>query len=704
MIRAEEIVRALGGRWNQDRGMCRCPAHEDHNPSLSMTQHNGRVLVHCHAGCPQDAVLDALAAQGLDIRCFDEVNSGDPIGDYRHPELGKASHTWPYVDATGKLIGYMARFETEDGKQFRPLVLIDGRWRAQGLPEPRPLFNLPAILERQDALVLVCEGEKAAEAASKRFPQFVATTSMHGAKSPRKTDWSPLKDRSVTVWPDHDKAGVDFAKKVAKLAQDAGAASVRVVKLPDVLPEGWDLADDPPTALDLYKLLADAPECEASDADSPDEFDQTVIRLAALLPHEYDRCREKEAKRLDVRLKTLDDAVEAARKEPKGNDGLQGRAIEWPEMEPWPKPVDGVALLTDLSSLIGCYVSMPVHVADAVALWSVATWLHEHLDVSTFLNVTSATKRCGKSLLFEVIAELVYRPLPLSGGVSPAALFRTIEKCSPTLLLDEADTYFANDLELRGVVNGSQRRKLAFVPRCVGEDHEPRCFTTWCPKAMSGIGNLPDTVIDRCVTVRLERRPPGLVLPHWSERDKAVIEQLRRRIARWVDEETATILKECRRINFPDGLHDRARDAWRILLAIGAVAGGEWAGPEGRARRVCEHVNANVDGETGDREKLLADLCEVFRNSGDPDVLATKEILEALHAMEGRPWSEWKHDKPLSPRGLATLLKPFTVRPTTFRQPHSGTQKGYRREQLEPVWRAYLQERGSPSGTPEQSN
>ena len=341
MIRAEEIVRALGGRWNQNCGMCRCPAHEDHNPSLSVKQHNGRVLVHCHAGCPQDAVLDALAAQGLDIRYFDEVNSGDPIGDYHHPKLGKASHTWPYVDATGKLIGYMARFETKDGKQFRPLVLVDGRWRAQGLPEPRPLFNLPTILERQDALVLVCEGEKAAEAVSKRFPHFVATTSMHGAKSPRKTDWSPLKDRSVTVWPDHDKAGSGFAQKVAKLTQDASAASVRIVKLPDVLPEGWDLADDPPAGLDLDKLLAAAPECVTSGADNPDE--QSVTRLAALSPLEYDRCRQEEADRLGVRVGTLDDVVKARQEGPKDNDGLQGKAIEWPETEPWPEPVDGAA-------------------------------------------------------------------------------------------------------------------------------------------------------------------------------------------------------------------------------------------------------------------------------------------------------------------------------------------------------------------------
>ena len=670
--------------------MCRCPAHEDSNPSLSVEQHNGRVLVHCHAGCPQDAVLDALAAQGLDIRRSNDVNSDGHISDYRHPKLGKSSYVWPYYDAAGKLIGYVARFETGDGKQFRPLVLIDGRWRAQGLPEPRPLFNLPAILERQDALVLVCEGEKATEAASKRFPHLVATTSMHGAQSPHKTDWSPLKDRRVTVWPDHDKAGADFAKRVAKLAQDAGAAPVRIVKLPVSLPEGWDLADDPPSGLDFDKLLADAPECETSDADSPDEFKQAVMRLAALLPHQYDRCRKEEADRLGIRMKTLDDAVEAARKEPKGNDGLQGRAIVWPERERWTEPVDGAALLTDLSFLIGRYVSMPAHVADAVALWSIATWLHEHLEVSTFLNVTSATKRCGKSLLFEVITELVYRPMSLSGSISPAALFRIVEKHSPTLLLDEADTYFSEATELRGVVNGSQRRNLAYALRCVGEDHEARRFTTWCPKALSGIGNLPDTVIDRCVTVHLKRRSPGLVLPNWSERDKVAIEQLQRRIARWIDDETATILKENRRVNFPDGLHDRARDAWRILLSIGSVAGGEWAGPKGRAWRACQHISADAEEETGAREKLLADLWKVFREAGDPEALPTQQILKDLAAMEGRPWSECRQGKALSSRGLASLLKPFKVAPKNIKLPDQRVVKGYYRTHLQPVWDAYL--------------
>ena len=61
-MNARMIVHALGGR----NGMARCPAHKDRIPSLHITDgHDGRILVHCHAGCRQRDVIDALKARGL---------------------------------------------------------------------------------------------------------------------------------------------------------------------------------------------------------------------------------------------------------------------------------------------------------------------------------------------------------------------------------------------------------------------------------------------------------------------------------------------------------------------------------------------------------------------------------------------------------------------------------------------------------------
>ena len=119
MPRAEEIVRALKGQWRGNGGVCRCPAHDDRNPSLCVTEQDGRVLAHCHARCRQEAVLGALARAGFDIR--QSSSGGADVHNYRHPELDKPSRTWPYHDAKGRIVAYVARFETQSGKEFRPL-------------------------------------------------------------------------------------------------------------------------------------------------------------------------------------------------------------------------------------------------------------------------------------------------------------------------------------------------------------------------------------------------------------------------------------------------------------------------------------------------------------------------------------------------------------------------------------------------------
>ena len=387
-------------------------------------------------------------------------------------------------------------------------------------------------------------------------------------------------------------------------------------------------------------------------------------------------------------------------------DGRQGRPVEWNDPDPWPEPVDGAALLREIADFITRYVSLPAELADTATLWVPVTWIHDSLDISPFLNLTSATKRCGKSLLLEVLGEFAYRALAVGGRVTSAPLFRLIEAHAPTLLLDEADTYLRDDDELRGVVNGSQRRSSAYVFRCVGDDHEPRRFGTWCPKAIAGIGGLPETVLDRSIVLRLERRPPNVELASWRDRDKGAVETLCRKLARWIGDNKASIVAGLSAVEFPSTLHDRARDAWEAPLAIGNAAGGEWAGRGGRAWRACEGVVASPAGdETGAGETLLADLRDIFEAAGRPAALASKAILDNLNAMEGRPWAEWARGKPLSAHGLSKLLKPFNVQPRQVRLQDGGNLKGYRLADLEPLFTAYLTDRTiTPGADPKHRN
>ena len=431
-------------------------------------------------------------------------------------------------------------------------------------------------------------------------------------------------------------------------------------------------------------------EATATDPGAPFEPDALarLREVRAADPAAWARFRE--AMKGAVPLAELDRITAPAGGE---GDGKQGRPVEWDDPEPCADEVDGAELISGISAFIRRHVWIDEPSADALALWVPMTWIHDRLDISTFVNLTSATKRCGKSLLLELLGELVYRRMVLSGPTTEAVLFRMVEAHAPTLMLDEADTYLPDAEGLRGVVNGSQRRALAYIARCVGEDNEVRRFATFCPKLIAGIGGIPDTVRDRSLVVRLERKPASERVPPWRERDCVAVNAMRAQIARWTGDHAARIVATLPAVTFPNALHDRARDAWESLLAIANVAGGGWPG---RAWKSCGHFAAAGEGdEGGAREMLLADLYAIFEAADMPAVLSSTTIVERLHDMEGRPWKEWRRGKPITAHALARLLKPFEIAPRQDRKAGNGANlRGYQRADLEGVWEAYFPHRG----------
>ena len=214
----------------------------------------------------------AFASAGLS---FGGGLAAPSIDTYQDFEMGKPSRVWPYLFANGELACYIARWDLMAGrKAIRPLKLENQQWRQKGIPSPRTLYNLPGLLERPDAPVLVVEGEKTSDAAGELFPSHVATTSMYGAKSPHQSDWTPLEGREVVIWPDNDPEGQLYATKVTALALESGSLGVRVVQLPEGLPVKWDLADQIPDGLDLERLLAAAEPHVSSDEELDTEGEE----------------------------------------------------------------------------------------------------------------------------------------------------------------------------------------------------------------------------------------------------------------------------------------------------------------------------------------------------------------------------------------------------------------------------------------------
>ena len=122
-----------------------------------------------------------------------------------------------------------------------------------------------------------------------------------------------------------------------------------------------------------------------------------------------------------------------------------------------------------------------------MALWSMHAWAIDAAYCSPFLNFWAPTFRCGKSTGLSALKWTGLRT-ELAGNVSPAAIFRYIEKARPCLLIDEKDT--DRNEEARGILNSGHTRDTAYVIRCDGEDNEPRRFSTWAPKAIASVGKL----------------------------------------------------------------------------------------------------------------------------------------------------------------------------------------------------------------------
>jgi hypothetical protein len=214
----------------------------------------------------------------------------------------------------------------------------------------------------------------------------------------------------------------------------------------------------------------------------------------------------------------------------------------------------------------------------------------------------------------------------------------------------------------------------------------PPCakFPTFTMAMLNSIGDLPDTIMDRAVVVRMRRRAPHEQVAKWrTHRDVPPLHDLRDRLTAWVREH----LDELAKADPPMPVEDRAADTWAPLVAIADLAGAHWPTRGRQAVLVGVQEAEEGDSEASLRLRLLADLKAVF---GDAKALHTRTILDKLHALEEAPWKDL-FGKALDSYGLSKRLKPYGVKPADVRETGDGPNlKGYKREDLHDAWTRYL--------------
>lgn len=363
--------------------------------------------------------------------------------------------------------------------------------------------------------------------------------------------------------------------------------------------------------------------------------------------------------------------------------------------------VDGAEILDAVVRFVRRFVVVTPEQTHVIALWVLHTWAFDASDQTVYLAILSAEKRSGKTRLLEVLGVVTRSPWH-AVQPSEAVVYRKIEKDRPTLLLDETDALFsqrgdARAEAVRALLNAGSRRG-ATVPRVLDAKSDKLIdFNVYCPKALAGIGTLPDTVGDRSVLIEMKRKRRSDTAERFRLRDvEKEARELRARLEAWATARIAQL--RAARPALPRELGDRAADGAEPLLAIADLAGGQW--PERARRSIVALAGERTEEDESDGVQLLADVRRVLallvRTDG---TIRTDKLLDELRAL---PESRWRKFGPrreeVDALDLARLVRPYGIRPTRIRD-GDAVVRGYAVPAFADAFDRYLSEPPQPEGS-----
>jgi Protein of unknown function (DUF3631) len=362
--------------------------------------------------------------------------------------------------------------------------------------------------------------------------------------------------------------------------------------------------------------------------------------------------------------------------------------------------IDTATLLDDTYKFLRRFVVTSEAGLVASALFVAHTHAFDAAESTPRLSVRSAEAESGKTRLCEAMEYVVREPL-LVADISPAGLYRSVERYQPTVLHDEVDTVFSaksgDDAEVRRLLNAGYRRSGKVV-RIVGEGSKMReqAFKVFAPTVLAGIGKLPHTLETRSIVVRMKPRTKGELVDRMRDRKvRPIGDALRARWKAWAEAETPGLTDA--EPDLPDELSDRAQDVWEPLLAIADLAGKEW-GKRARAAAVELFKAARGGDEESIGRRLLRDIRAVFDDPERDDpyddekgqAIKSGDLASALGAIEGSPWAEWgRDDKPITATAVARKLKAFDIHPDQYKVAGKKI-RGYLRDDFQDAWERHL--------------
>jgi hypothetical protein len=368
-------------------------------------------------------------------------------------------------------------------------------------------------------------------------------------------------------------------------------------------------------------------------------------------------------------------------------DETEKPSATW-HVEPWPEPVETAALLGDVIGKIGQHFAARPHEVLTVGLWTMMAWVHEvAATYSPFLVATSAEPDSGKTTMLGTVSFLTPKPFSAVEVTGPN-IYRFVDREKPTFILDEADDLFRRKTDVQHIINSSWTRGTK-IPRQTNINGVTTTvwYDPFCPKAIGLLGlNMPRALASRGIIIKVWPKRPGDT-QEFNHIDDDAFAELRSRLARW-SADNAVALKDARP-QYPVGFNNRLQSNWRLLLAIGELAGGQW--PE-QAREAAERISRTTRKPSFGLQ-LLAALHKIFasRKFVSRSEITSEEIIVQLRSDRDSVWVDCKGGQ-ITQRQVADLLEQYDIAPHAVHPTKRGnlTLRGYSREQFADVFARFV--------------
>jgi Protein of unknown function (DUF3631)/Toprim domain len=590
------------------------------------------------------------------------------------------------TDPHGTTLGIQLGFLGLDGRKSMQLPTRQQFWRTlDPMQRNTGLFRLPAapLPEGTDQTIELAEVTLIAEGVENSLSVALAYPSANVIGLPgigRLRHLPPIKG-DVLIVRDGDESGSPADKSLRRGIDHlllVGAKTVRVTETPpgedanSILQSGGTEA--------LRTLIGAAkPAALSSDGEAQ--------RLAKIRdPILYAQACKAVAKAFGVDKGAVEAKVATKRKamgpENGGEDNTPFAGIIKHEPTPWTGQVVLGEVFDELVDLIRRLLVCTEAERRVIAAWIMHSYIAEQFTYTPRLCIISPVHRCGKTTLVNTLTLACYRPAPAE-RLSPALFTRLRSVVGPcTIILDEIGEALHATPELDDVLrSGFERGKQAFKLRAMPDgSFVPEAYEVFNPVVLAVLRTPPAALADRCLVIRLQRKPKDLEVERLRRRDvRAKVQLIADKLARWRLEEGAALSDDPPSEGDDDPLaaltapleassaNDRQIDFSIPLLVIGNAMGAD------RERQLRDAVLTvlNADGDTPEAVSvlLLQDLRPILdqwraehpQTPADKLELSSAELVRLLQAVPDSPWAGDGNIRPLTQYRLARLLKTYGV-------------------------------------------